>query len=1062
MFYKSTRVFGKNKKGFTMVELLAAIVILGILSITAIASVTRLVSKSKDEQIVHQEKTAIMATQSYFQANKDELPKAIGESRKIPLSKLKSTNYLKNNIKNADGKSCMEDSYVKVYKKSNSDYTYTAYIFCEGDTVTEEDETNNKPVIDITFEGEQNAEGNLQNVATAYLVIKITGGSLHDSVIDGYSYSLSVQTSGDTYLREVYNSGSLKGNGKTSIEFKKLITDYIDITDLTVVKARVVARNADGGYSSEELSKPISAETTEVESVSYHDQTRPTCYNLQEADADEWINVDGDKNNNHKRTVSVLCDDGDGSGCIREKFYRTWPNDKQTEAEWAYIQVKDNAGNTNIDNIEYFVESDPCKPAFIEDSCRVRVNVDVTHPVLDEIHAYKKGAGDSIAAGATDLITSADIVDKTGNSSTKKFQIANTAYDAIKNNEYWFNNTYENGVIYQIKIKDNLHLDSWKWEVNEPYQTSINSNGYKNLGSSAASENKSQSFPESIENSNCGQLETTILISFQDEGLRQGKLTVKDRAGNTTTLTIFAKIDRTAPDKPVVTYKKYNSSNSAVGTANYTPGTWSIVNVRASAMAVEDKYATKNGTRTTLSDNLSGFGTFQYKGTKHGGGEIPETSGSYIDFKGNLEGQNTVQFQACDKARNCSGYTDPKQVWVDTQAPTVVVTAKKRGTETAVADNVTANNSNREKTIANNAYTKNSSIKLVNGWMNSSNFSSGVKYTLAMSDNVVLASYKWDAGKSGEDVAQTSLSGTSQSKDVSLVAEGKRKGVLTVKDAAGNTVTVTVNAWLDRTSPTIPGITNSSGEKWTNQNVYLTLTSSDPKGSGMVGSSVSGMGKYQWKYNSTNWADYADSGKTSYKTSAYSAERNELAYQRACDKAGNCSSDSSTWIKIDKTSPNLVLSHTNSCSPGTGNVVRSSCNDTGPAQSGVPNGNKPGNKSVNWGSGGTLSFSCADNVGNTARKSYTLRYGSCACGENTCRYGCSTCGGGAYSCTYDCSYWYCAPMVDDSGCDFSEWDGAKCCGWIPKTCTKTCYHPTYDCNCDSCYYGHNTCRYGYY
>lgn len=1077
VFSRSTKTLRNNKKGFTMVELLAAIVILGILSVTAIVSVTRLITKSKGEQRVQQEKTAIMATQSYFQANKDELPKAIGESRTIPLTKLKSTNYLKNNIKNADGKSCMENSYVKVYKKSNSDYTYTAHIICPGDTPTNEEQTDNEPEISISFEGEKNAEGNLQNVATAFLVIDITGGNKSETIIDGYSYSLSVQTKGDSYLREVYNSGSLKGNGKTTIHIKKPITDYIDITDLTLVKAKVVARNADGGYVSNEES--ISAtETSESESVSYHDQTSPTCYDIQQADPDKWINVNGDENHNHRRTISVQCTDGEGSGCIRDKFYRTWPNDVQKEAEWAYIQIRDNAGNPNIDD-NFFTESDPCKPAFIEDSCRVRVNVDVTHPVLDEIHAYKKGAGDSIATGATDLITAADIVDQTGNSSTKKFQIANNAYDAIKNNEYWFNNSYENGVIFQIKIHDNLHLDSWKWEVNEPYQVNDNSSGYSNLGSSVASENKSQTFPASIENSNCGQLSTTILISFQDEGLRQGRLTVKDRAGNTTVLTIYAKIDRTAPDKPSITYKKYNKSNSAVGIETYVPGSWSTVYVRASANAVEDKYATKKGTRSTLTGDLSGFKTFQYKGTKHGGGEIAQTNGGYLDFNNNLQGKNTVQFRACDKAGNCSGYSDSKEVWVDTVAPTATVISKSGST--VVANNVVANNGNRNVSIATNAYNKSSSVTLVGGWMNDSNFPNGVSYEVTMTDNVNLKSYQWAAGKNGENDSNTNINKTSLEKTFNLKAEGRRKGELVVKDEAGNSIKVTANALIDRTVPSVPTIDNSSGGNgnWTNKNVYLTLKSTDPKGSGMVGEEVSGIGKYQWKYRSTDWYNYDNSSSTEFRTGPYTAERNEPAFQRACDKAGNCSGSSQTNIMIDKTAPRVYDYHYFSHTSGS-NAVTSKCSDTPKtvngynAASGVCEscGNNV-TQYMAWGYSGTLYNTCRDNAGNSSTASRYMGYDSCF-------YGHPAYWDGGY-CSWDAYHtWH--EQGDCKCCE--ELNSGDICSWISGTtsqnsCFWACsakygldteWNAVYYSNgyytgayvwSDYCVYHENTCQGGY-
>ena len=72
-----------NKKGFTMIELLGVIVILGILSVMAIVSVTRLITKSKTEQKNSQAKTLMMAAESYMQANKNDLPKTIGEVKKV-------------------------------------------------------------------------------------------------------------------------------------------------------------------------------------------------------------------------------------------------------------------------------------------------------------------------------------------------------------------------------------------------------------------------------------------------------------------------------------------------------------------------------------------------------------------------------------------------------------------------------------------------------------------------------------------------------------------------------------------------------------------------------------------------------------------------------------------------------------------------------------------------------------------------------------------------------------------------------------------------------------------
>ena len=111
-----------------------------------------------------------------------------------------------------------------------------------------------------------------------------------------------------------------------------------------------------------------------------------------------------------------------------------------------------------------------------------------------------------------------------------------------------------------------------------------------------------------------------------------------------------------------------------------------------------------------------------------------------------------------------------------------------------------------------------------------------------------------------------------------------------VKDHLGNVSSkaVTTNK-VDTTAPTAPTITNSSGGNWTNQDVKITLSSTD---------SQSGVLKYQCKYSGTSnrWAD-------AKSTDTWSAARNETIYYRSIDNAGNVSAVSSTAIKIDKTAP---------------------------------------------------------------------------------------------------------------------------------------------------------------
>ena len=66
-----------NNKGFTFVEILAAVTILGILTVIAIVGVSRILERSHTEFYKNQEKNLILAAQSYMNDNRSELPKVL-------------------------------------------------------------------------------------------------------------------------------------------------------------------------------------------------------------------------------------------------------------------------------------------------------------------------------------------------------------------------------------------------------------------------------------------------------------------------------------------------------------------------------------------------------------------------------------------------------------------------------------------------------------------------------------------------------------------------------------------------------------------------------------------------------------------------------------------------------------------------------------------------------------------------------------------------------------------------------------------------------------------------
>jgi len=637
-----------KKRGFTLVELLTVIVILGITMVAGISAVSNLINKAREDQLKEHEKTLMMATKSYLESNTEDMPKSVGEVKKIDLNTLRKSNFITEDIKDSKGNSCMKESYVRVYKYAKSKYTYSPYLYC-GNEKAPKVERVPGPIISVAFTDAYGNTGGeaLTNVSKARIAVTMNGGTNTDGSvlsIEGYNLSILAKHAGETEKKEVYNSGTLSANYEHTLVIKKDLKDYIDVTNATEVTVRVAVRNVAGGEKA--IEKDFSA--------TYKDVTPPTCSDFvnEARDENDWKTDSKDS-----RTITVNCNDGDGgSGCIRSTFSKTWPNKTEEEAEFAWISIKDNAGNKNITSCNY--GDDGC--------CKVRVNVDYTSPRV-EIQAYKRDSSGN--RGTNNILNGKSKNAGFSGSKTKfvadkretEYVIDTTDYSGTTNN--WFNAAdFPYGVIYDVKVSDNIHLDRWEWLVN-------GANKKQNSEIGAGSENKSGVFND---------LKTgSFRIHFDEDGFRQGVLKVYDKAGNVTSITIRANLDKVAPNVPVLSNASYLSMSNvnedgsgSLGT--YTLNTWTNHYLKGvlNTNAISDTLNTNNLT-------LSGFSNFKYRFTNQYGKTFEKSSSQVLISKANggiakeisVEGVSTLIALSCDKAGNCSKYSDPVTVRIDTIKP---------------------------------------------------------------------------------------------------------------------------------------------------------------------------------------------------------------------------------------------------------------------------------------------------------------------------------------------------------------------------------------------------------
>ncbi len=120
--------FDMKKKGFTLVELLGVVVILGIVSGLVVLAYVNVRKQMILAYYRSVEESLLVSGGSYFSANKENQPTIFGDEKKVTVGELVTNKYTDREIADPDGKVCnLEKSYVGAYKNS---YDKTNYYVC--------------------------------------------------------------------------------------------------------------------------------------------------------------------------------------------------------------------------------------------------------------------------------------------------------------------------------------------------------------------------------------------------------------------------------------------------------------------------------------------------------------------------------------------------------------------------------------------------------------------------------------------------------------------------------------------------------------------------------------------------------------------------------------------------------------------------------------------------------------------------------------------------------------------------------------------------------------------
>ena len=123
----------RNEKGFTLIELIAVVIILGLIALIAIPYFTGSMKTFREDYYDSLSTTVESAGKEFFKDNTKYLPSKELYSSKVSINNLIKQKYI-NNFEDYDGNECdLNNSYVIVIKKDRTTYSYTACISCPGD-----------------------------------------------------------------------------------------------------------------------------------------------------------------------------------------------------------------------------------------------------------------------------------------------------------------------------------------------------------------------------------------------------------------------------------------------------------------------------------------------------------------------------------------------------------------------------------------------------------------------------------------------------------------------------------------------------------------------------------------------------------------------------------------------------------------------------------------------------------------------------------------------------------------------------------------------------------------
>ena len=774
----------KNNKGFTLIEILAAIVILGIISTIAVPAVYKYVTKTKDFSYENMYKTVYDAVKNYRIDTNDVSANGITAPTytKADINNFVELNYLDPLIDPADrSKKCSAEVYVFVCNNEDKtvleDHSYSVQLTCSaysdakvfndnGDLLSDAEiascvgdgdgNVGNFTVedADLKFEDKNGADydGKWTNKNVWLGNFKVKGINLSD--VDHFEYSTAAQSSVDVNAEAISlgtNAKQYRFTGETNVSFRVRAVDKngrVSVWSDKVFRVRI-------DRVSPEVTMELIDSSDNFISPAYKGTATSNTYTH-----DGWVGSSGSTVPNVRISAK---DDKSGINEELKVNYNTSGDFSNFNTNWNGV-----SGSKKFKDGNIFIANG------LDDGFRV-IECTVTDKAGNKTTGTIKVKIDTTAPEVTMKIVNSN------NNFTSSFKGTSTKNVYI--HDSWVGKSDSGNPKVRISAEDNGA------GINEEFDIKYNAtDDYSNFNTNWTNQSGSRKF----------KTNNKFTSKEIGGGFRVIECTVTDKAGNLTRGTIKVKIDTVAPSVTMAMVYGDNKSTTGCTSKKFTGSGDGNTDTCSDWVKKNENNKVKVMITATdsgkLKDNLEvyyntagDYKNFNKMWNNSSGSKNFESDSTFTSNE-IIDGYRVIKCVVKDEAGNTTeGIINVK---IDTKPPTIKLDLKTASKSTLLKS-YSCSDSACDKSYTNGD----------NDWVNKS-----VKDTVSFSDNgsgtsSLKARYN-EAGKSSNNGKMSEWS-TRENDSSVTIKDGDRYMEYQATDVAGNTTTLKFSVKKDTEPPKI-------------------------------------------------------------------------------------------------------------------------------------------------------------------------------------------------------------------------------------------------------------------